>query len=134
MRLSQFIVASVSSLFETKRKEPKTETIADLIRNNEWDPASDGIYYTQPDPNQVLNPDLPERDATSGVPENWEDNPRWDGNPNTYKREMNRCPPGYYSNDRGFCLELSELQLKRRERVKRTKPSRLKNKGNRKEY
>jgi hypothetical protein len=113
---------------------PRGGTIADMIRDNstdkeeEWDPSSEGIYFTKPDPNEVLNPD---RKGTSGVPENWEDDPRWEGNPNKYKREMNRCPPGYTSNDDGFCIPESNLQRKRRERINRTKPARLKNRGNR---
>lgn len=130
---------------------PRGATIADMIRG--WDPSSDGIYFTKPDPNEVLNPDAePDcppgqrwcpiqkkcvtppgrglgRSGTSGVPENWEDDPRWEGNPNKYKREMNRCPPGYTSNDDGFCIPESNLQRKQRERINRTKPTRLKNRG-----
>lgn len=103
---------------------PRGETIADLIRG--WDPSTDGIYFTQPDPNEVLNP---KKEGTSGVPENWEEDPRWEGNPNKYKREMNRCPPGYATNEDGFCLPETNLQRKRRERINRTKPTRLKNRG-----
>jgi hypothetical protein len=101
------------------------DSIANLIRNpapseDEWDPASDGIYQTQPDPEVV---------GTSGVPENWEADPRWKGNPNAYKREMNRCPPGFYSNSDGFCIPETTLRKRRRERINRTKPTRLKNQG-----
>jgi hypothetical protein len=42
---------------------------------------------------------------------------------------MNRCPPGFASNDDGFCLPETNLQRKQRERINRTKPTRLKNQG-----
>jgi len=111
-------------------KWPRGGTVSDIIRdslvdkNEGWNPASDGIYDTKPNPEEVTNPD---KEATSGVPENWKDDPRWKGCPNRYKREMNRCPPGYTSNEDGFCLPETNLQRKRRERINRTKPTRLKN-------
>lgn len=69
-----------------------------------------------------------QRKGTSGVPQNWEEDPQFSGNPNKYKRIMNRCPPGYISNERGNCIPDTDLRRKQRERVNRTKPSRLKDK------
>ncbi len=130
---------------------PRGQSIADIIRDSQAPPP--GSNPQQNIPKQFGGEHFPQRGwepgkcpggyrwdkttrrcvpssrkGTSGVPRDWESDPQFAGNPNIYKRIMNRCPPGFISNEKGNCIPDTNLRRKQRERKNRTTPSRLKDK------